>query len=78
MKSCLSHAHSQIKLENMCVADLHFLPRLRLLRYCLRLTFPSWLGVTWPTSRATAVLSPMASMPTHTDCTFNTSTDTWR
>lgn len=54
------------------------LPRLRLLRYCLRLTLPSWLGVTCPTSRATAVLSPTASMPTHTDCTFNTSTDTWR
>lgn len=55
-----------------------FLPRLRLLRYCLRQTLPSWLGVTWPTSRATAVLSPSASMPTHTDCTFSTSTDTWR
>lgn len=58
-------------------ADL-FLPRLRLLRYCLRLTLPSWLGVTRPTSRATATLSPTTSMPTHTDCTFSTSTDTWR
>lgn len=54
------------------------LPRLRLLRYCLRLTLPSWLGVTWPTSRATTVLSPTASMPTHTDLTFSTSTDTWK
>lgn len=54
------------------------LPRLRLLRYCLRHTLPSWLGAIWPTSRATAALSPTTSMPMHTDCTFNTSTDTWR
>lgn len=55
-----------------------FIPRLRLLRYCRRLTLPSWLGVIWPTSSATAELSPTTSMLAHTDCTFSTSTDTWK
>lgn len=59
-------------------ADFCFLPRLRLLMYSLRLMLPSCLGASRPTSRATAELAPTASIPTHTDCTFSTSTETYR
>lgn len=67
------HAESVINRIDGC-----YLPRLRLLRYSLRPMLPSWLGVTRPTSRVTAELSPTASMPTHNVWTFSTSTDTWR